>query len=226
MRELDISPTEWDGIIRELQTVAEVKVEPDLVTVMSRRIVREESCREYERNRKRDQRSPDSVPAVSRKVPAEKLEVRSQKSYLKTPNPASGEACFYCKATPATAGGLRPDETPPEEVPAPVWTCLICAVIKRGRYFVRVEDCRAYIHRTLWTANRARWIQHRKYAFGGKSPFERAKQARQPDPKPEDLPTPEEVRAIIAASKIGQKMAIQAHTEIADRNEIETKEAP
>lgn len=219
-RELDISVDEWDSIIAELETVADVTVGPDTVTVLSRRIVREESAREYERNKKRRQRSPADVPELSPDRPREKLEVRSQKS-LNTPNPASGDLCFYCSAPTSKAGGLRPDPAPPEEVPAPVWTCMTCAMIKKGRYFVRVEDCRAYIQRILWTTNRGRWVQHRKYAFGGKSPFDRPKPPPEPPIDPKDLASPDEIREILAANGFGPK---RAHTKAQDRNEVETGE--
>lgn len=224
-RELQIENAEWDSIIEELQTVADVTIGNDLVTVSSRRIVREEMARENVRNRVARHRSNAEVTPEKRVSNEQKLEVRSQKSYKDPLTPASGEACFYCQTAAEKAGGLRLDEHPPEQVTAPVWTCVICATIKRDRYFVLVSDCRTYIHKMLWATNRARWIQHRKYAFGGKSPNERAKPPKEPDPNPEDLPTPEEVRAIIEASEIGKKGLIRAHAVAEDRNEKEIREA-
>lgn len=67
-------------VIDELRTVAEIVTTSDgNVTVMSRRIKREESIREN--NRFRKQRNRVTLP--SREIPREKLEVRSQKAEVR-----------------------------------------------------------------------------------------------------------------------------------------------
>jgi len=76
------------GLLEELCQVAEITSTGGSVTIMSRRIVREEKVREYERTRKRWQREHTNVPEMSQpspaNVPQEKLEVRSQKLEEKT----------------------------------------------------------------------------------------------------------------------------------------------
>jgi uncharacterized protein YdaU (DUF1376 family) len=91
-RELDIATLEWDGIIAELRTVADVTFshtpEGELVTVMSRRMVREEKVRKDNRFRKQRSRGHAPVTSTSQdtsrndhagEVRSQMLDVRSQK---------------------------------------------------------------------------------------------------------------------------------------------------
>lgn len=70
---------ELEDILCELQTVADVQDMGESVRILSRRIRKEESTREYDRNRKREYRSPDNVPENSESVTPKTLEVRSKK---------------------------------------------------------------------------------------------------------------------------------------------------
>jgi uncharacterized protein YdaU (DUF1376 family) len=104
-RELDITSDEWPLLIKELQTVATVTFchtpEGDVITVVSRRMVREEKIRKDNRIRKQRQRGHGVVSTedevVSRndhavEVRSQMLEVRSYKEqHPPFPPQAGGE---------------------------------------------------------------------------------------------------------------------------------------
>jgi uncharacterized protein YdaU (DUF1376 family) len=82
-QELGVTPDHLKSILAELEWVAEFEVdENSIVTLLSRRMSRDEKKREYERKKKKLQRAKEDVPAMSPKsplvVPQEKSEVRSQ----------------------------------------------------------------------------------------------------------------------------------------------------
>lgn len=81
--EIQVDLTAITSIINELHLVANVLKDGENVTIVSRRMVKEEVRREYERNKKRKQRGMGTVPEMSlngpQSVPPKKLEVRSQK---------------------------------------------------------------------------------------------------------------------------------------------------
>jgi hypothetical protein len=94
-RELDITPNEWDALITEIKTVADVTTchtpDGDMIIVVSRRMVREEKVRKDNRIRKQRQRShahvatEDEITSRNRHA----VEVRSQMSEVRNTPPIS-----------------------------------------------------------------------------------------------------------------------------------------
>jgi hypothetical protein len=120
--------------------------------------------------------------------------------------PQAGDVCFYCKATATAAGGLGKDPQAPGEAGPEVLACRVCLAIKRGNRFESAEAARAYIHKRLWTTHRERWINHRRHAFGGKSPRELAAPTAVPhEPAPQDLPSADDVSEAIEQAGLRKK---------------------
>ena len=128
-RELDISPDEWPLIVKELQTVADVTFchtpEGDLVTVVSRRMVRDEKIRKDNRIRKQRERGHATVTSedevMSRNSHA--VEVRSHMSDVRSQREETPPI------SPPPAGGpngiAKPKKTRQQKPPMAFWTDLV-----------------------------------------------------------------------------------------------------
>lgn len=88
-RELAMTQEETKLAITELisSKVAEGTICPDSFLIMSRRVMKEETVREKERIKKRNQRVPDLSPRRPKSVPSEKLEVKDKVKDRSTSTP-------------------------------------------------------------------------------------------------------------------------------------------
>lgn len=126
-RELDITLDEWPLIVKELQTVADVTFchtpEGEVVTVVSRRMVREEKIRKDNRIRKQRQRGHGSVATedevVSRNHHA--VEVRSQMSEVRS----HSETPPYPPQAGASQNLAKPKKARQQKPPMAFWTDLV-----------------------------------------------------------------------------------------------------
>lgn len=141
------------------------------------------------RDRERARRVPDEPVTSQRRAsgapldstPNSHLPTPISQDLRTTPNPVfDGDLdtpCAYCGATARqTKHALEPDHFIPrsaggsDEASNILWACHRCNQAKGDRLFASVEELKAWLHRAYWTSNRARWIAHRPFAFGGRPP--------------------------------------------------------
>lgn len=213
-------------LLEELAQVAEINRSGGAVTIMSRRIVREEKVREYERTRKRWQRENTNVPDLSRNCPAvvtqEKLEVRSQKLEEET---LQGDAAVqqpprpvipYLELQEAWNGNSGPlprvtaltDKRRAKlrlrwlEVPNMEYWRLVIRRVAASKFCQGKSD-RGWIADFDWLiANDTNHVKVMEGKYDNKPAYGVPQYAppapREPDPRPEDLPTASEVREMVS----------------------------
>jgi uncharacterized protein YdaU (DUF1376 family) len=128
-RELDITANEWEPLIAEIKTVADVTFchtpEGDLITVVSRRIVREEKVRKDNRIRKQRQRGHGAVAGED--------EIQSRNRHAVEVRSHMSEARSQKEETPPLApppGGTngiasKPKKTRQQKPPMAFWNDLV-----------------------------------------------------------------------------------------------------
>lgn len=119
-QEHNLSQENAEAVLKELQTVADVTLANGSVTLISRRIVREEKKRELTRNRVSRYRSNASVTPLKRNSNKEKLDVRSKTLEVRDKKKATTTARPAAASAPPKPY-LKPD---PEKDPLGALICI------------------------------------------------------------------------------------------------------